>query len=63
MFFKYKLQLQVGKTIKITNLCSVWQKNKIEELNQDQVPATIQYERRGKNGRNFICQIKWNWLY
>ena len=58
MFFRYKLQLQVGKTIKITNLCSVLQKNKTKELNQDQVPATLQYERRGKNDRNFICQIK-----
>ena len=27
--------MQVGKTIKIANLCSVLQKNKIEELNQD----------------------------
>ena len=48
-------------------LCSVWPKKKKEkkkeELNQDQVSATLQYERRGKNDRNFICQIKWNWLY
>ena len=52
--------MQVGETVKIANLYSVWQKNKTEELNQDQVPATLQYERRGKNGRNLICQIKWN---
>ena len=45
-------------------ICVVFdkKKNKTEELNKDQVSATLQYERRGKNGRDFICQIKWNWL-
>ena len=29
-------------------------KQKTEELNQDQVPATLQYVRRGKKGRNIL---------
>ena len=44
--------------IKNCKLCSVWpkkeKKKKKEELNQDQVPATLQYGRKGKKGRNIL---------
>ena len=50
--------MQVGETSKIANCVAFDQKRKKkkkkEELNQDQVPATLQYGRKGKKGRNIL---------